>query len=155
MNLSYRNIKPDEQYAEQIWNVEQTAPQWFRDASSVWHKSFDAFLNFWRSNCGEIFGLFDGEELRAVVYLEFLSAIQFNVHVSIVGRVAENDLVRWFESLKRQKAIEGYTIMQGWLVARNRGLIRIAEKAGFLRAGCKMDYGECRWKVIRWVQVRA
>lgn len=153
--LTYRNIKPDEQYAEQIWKVEQGFPEWYRDASRAWHANFDEFLSFWRTNCNEIDGLFDDDILVAAVYLEFLSGIQLNIHVSVLTRVPEPDLVRWFESLKRQKAIDGFTVMTGWLMERNRGMLRVAAKAGFDPTGCTMDYGQSRGKILRWIQVRA
>jgi len=155
MTLSYRNIKPDEQYADQIWKVEQGYPEWFRSASEVGHKDFDAYLAFWRINCDEIYGLFNNDSLVAVVYLELLSETQLDIHISVIAKVEEPELVRWFESLKRLKAIDGFEVMTGWLMSRNRGLIRIAEKAGFYRTGLVQDFGCHRGRPIRWIQVRA
>ena len=153
MALSYRDIKPDKHFAETIWNAEQSAPRWFREASAVWHPTFESYLDFW-NQCGEIFGLFDGETLVACVYLEIIAGVQVNIHISVIGKVRTSELVRFFRSLKNQKAIEGYTIMCGWLLSKNRGLIRIAADAGFSATGLRMDYGKSNGRVLRWVQVR-
>lgn len=151
--LTYRNIKPEEHWAGTIFLAELKAPQWFKDASAVWHPDIGSFMDFWRG-CGEIWGLFQGDDLAACVYLEFLSPVQVNIHISVLAKVPEKDMIRFFVSLKDQKARDGIEIMTGWLLDRNRGLRRIATEAGFLPTGLVMDYGQSKGKVLKWVQVR-
>jgi hypothetical protein len=152
--LTYAQI--DSNHARVVWNAEQGNPRWFKDAAAVWIETdtLEDFEAFW-DRCREVYGLFDDAKLLAVVFLDYVTDYSIEIHVSVIGDVAEDDLVRFFRSLKNQKATEGVTIMVGWMLARNRPMLRIGEAAGFKQTGLKADCGESRGKVLRWLQVRA
>lgn len=152
--LTYRKINDEPAFARHIWNIEETAPRWYRDA---WHKTYEDFEAFWLA-CDEIYGLFDDERLIAAVYLEYLNPehLILNIHVSVASKARRpSDLVRFFQSLKNEKAMAGVTLMVGWLLKRNRGMLKVARLAGFEPTGLEMSYGSARGKVQEWIQVRA
>lgn len=151
--LTYREIRNEEQYAKEIWDIEEAGPQWFTDASHVWTPDFDAFMAFWR-NCGEIWGLFDDDRLMALVYLEFRSPTAVNIHISAIRKLEEAELVRFYKSLVRKKALDGVTVMTAWLLKKNRPLRRVGAAAGFLPTGLRMTFGASRGRALEWIQVR-
>ena len=152
MSLTYRLI--DNAHAETIWTTEQSAPRWFRDAGAAWVATFDEYVELLWTD-GEVWGLFDQDNLVAAVFIESIAPTHINVHVSVIGEVKPDELVRFFVSLKNQKAIEGVTVIVGWLLGKNRGLLRVAEKAGFSVTGLRMLYGVSRSRPMEWIQVRA
>jgi hypothetical protein len=152
--LHYREIRDEEGYADQVWKAEESAPRWFRDAAHVWTPDFDRFIAFWR-NCGEIYGLFDDDRLLAMVYIEYRTLLVVNIHVSVIAKVPEGELERFFVSLMRKKAQEGVQVMTGWVLAKNRGLLRVARNAGFKPNGLKMTFGASNGRALEWIQVRA
>lgn len=151
--LSYSLINNHPDLAQLIWHHEQSSPEWFRSSGAVWHKTFADFETFWKACI--VYGLFDADKLLATVYIEEIQPAVLNVHVSVVEKCEERDLVRFFQSLVRQYAMEGAEVIVGWMTANNRGLRRVAEKAGFSDTGLRMAYGQTRGKVINWIQMRA
>lgn len=150
---TYRQIQNEIEFAHQIWEKEESFPEWFKAASYTWTPDYESFLSFW-NNCGEIYGLFDNDELIAVVYLEFLTKQSVNVHVSVVGKAEAKILERFFRSLLKLKTSDGIKQVSGWIAKQNRALIKIADNAGFKPTGLKMLFGECKGKVITWIEVR-
>jgi hypothetical protein len=143
-------------YAKTVWEKEQQAPRWFREAGNVWTRTFVQFLNLmWLDH--EVYGLFEGEKLVACVYVKHLAPHMINVHVSVIDRVRSDALVRFFRSIRNYKAEQGVTVMIGWLLNRNRGLIRLAREAGFEETGAVMMYGKDTRTggLLRWMQMRA
>lgn len=140
------------------WDVESEAPRWFREASAVWHPSFEAFAEFWE-NCGEIWAFVDSDcetmTTRFVVYIEFLNPTSINIHVSVISSIDREKMIESLKWLKAKKADDGVTSMVGWLLDKNRGIRKIAEAVGFRESGAKMDYGVARGRVLRWVQFTA
>lgn len=155
--LNYRHIQNEpELYARQIWDREEKLPQWYKDASNVWHPTYESFEEFWKKSCREIWGMFNNDDLQACVYLEYLSLISVNIHVSVIAPVNNRDLIRFFTSLKDHKARDGVQMITGWLLAKNRGLIDVARAAGLYPSGARMSYGaSSRGKVFEWVQLIA
>lgn len=136
-----------------IWKIEQSYPEWWRNASAVWTPTFESFMDFWR-NCGEIWGLFEDEKLLACLYVEFITPSETNVHVSVLEKIEPVQLVRFFKSLLKHKQAEGVRVVNGWIAKQNRKLLQIGAEAGFQPTGLKMSYGACKGKVITWIQVR-
>jgi hypothetical protein len=161
--LTYRNIKAETSFADVIWNVEEGFPAWFVAASKAWHPTKEDFLTFW-DECGEIWGLFRVQygaepvhKLLAVVYLEFPPDKPYwtNIHTSVVDpELPEDDLVKFFRSLKNTKAAEGVQVMQAWIVGRNRALLRIVRRVGFEETGFEMTFGSYKGRSLRWREVR-
>ncbi len=151
--LTYRRIETETKYRKTIWIAEQNSPQWFRDASAIWTPTYRSFIEFWRS-CDEIWGLFDGDDLAAVVYLAFEMSWAVNIHVSVVKELPPDEITRFFVSLTRQKREDGVRSFNAWVLSKNRGLLRVAEAAGYRKTGLKMDYGAARGRVLRWVEIR-
>jgi hypothetical protein len=156
--LTYHLINNRPDLTRLIWNREQKAPQFFRDASAVWHPTFADFEAFWQ-RC-EIYGLFDvsgkiADVLLACIYIEHLDPFAINVHISVVDKVPEADLVRFFVSVKNKKAIEGITEITGWILKQNKGMRRTGEAAGFRQNGVTMIYGVSKNRPLVWLQYRA
>ena len=151
--LTYRLINNRPDLTRLIWDAEQKAPQFFRDASAVWHKTFADFEAFWQ-RC-EIYGLSDDDRLLSVIYIEHIGPFAINVHISVVDKVPEVDLVRFFVSVKNKKAIEGITEITGWILKQNKGMRRTGEAAGFAFNGCRMIYGVSKNRPLVWLQYRA
>jgi hypothetical protein len=147
---TYRLI--DESYAQHVWDIESTLPRWFTDCRQTWTPDFASYLEWWR-RCREIYGLFEGEDLLAAVMLEYLPA-DVNLHVSVLVRIPESQIIRFFASVKRQKWQDGVKISTCWAYEKNRKLIRIAEAVGYRRTGLRCDQGSARGRVQRWVQLR-
>ena len=154
MTLSYRLINNRSDLTRLIWDREELAPRHFQDASAVWHPTFESFETFWRE-CREVVGLLDDDKLLAAVYIEYITPVQVNVHVSVIEKVKEDDLVRFFKSLIRQHAIEGVEVITGWMTTTNRGLRRVAKAAGFYETQLRMIYGQSKGRPIEWIQMRA
>ena len=152
--LKYRRIETEIDFAPKIYDSEMRAPRWFRDAFKVWIKSFDEFLMFWK-NCAEIYGLFDDERLLCAVYLEHKAEAYLEIHISVVASCPNEELVRYFASLRRLKFSEGFSAQIGWLVSRNRQMLDVAARAGFVQTGLKMDKRNTNGKVFTWLQVAA
>jgi RimJ/RimL family protein N-acetyltransferase len=152
--LTYRLINNRPDLCKQVWDNEDNAPEWYRVAGSVWHPTFAVFEAFW--NDTEKYGLFDYESLIAVIYIEDISPGVLNAHVSVLDpKVADRHLIGFIQSLIRKKAMyEGAVTIVGWILDRNRGMRRVAEKAGFYPTGLTMRYGQSRGKVLNWVQMR-
>ena len=153
MMLTYRRIETEKAFIKQIWDAEQGFPQWWRDASSVWCPTYESFELFW-GECGEIHGLFDGERLVACVYLEKLTTGVLNVHISVLEKTSNDDLVRFFSSLRRLKTIEGAPHTTGWVLGRNKYLLNLVKQAGYMPTGLKMSYGASHGKALQWLEVR-
>lgn len=152
--LTYRRIDHEKDHrAEAVWNAEELFPAWYRDASHAWTPDLEAFREFWDRNA-EIWGLFDGERLVAIVYLEQQGPRSVNIHVSILERVDEAEIVRFFRSLTAHKGEEDIIDRTAWILKRNRALVRIAEAAGYVPTGLKLDYGASHGRLLRWVQFR-
>jgi len=151
--LTYKTINDRADLRELVWLTEQTAPEWFKAANSLWHPTPESFETFW-NNC-TVHGLMDGDDLKAIVFIEHLAPASINVHVSVIEKVEERDLVRFFASLVRLYALEGVTVITGWIVGKNRGLLRVAKQASFEPTGLVMKYGTFRQKPLEWIQVRA
>lgn len=153
--LTYHLINNRPDLTRLIWQREQKAPQFFRDASAVWHKTFADFEAFWQK-C-EIYGLFetDDDRLLSVIYIEHIAPFAINVHISVVDKLPEADLVRFFVSAKNKKAIEGITEITGWILKQNKGMRRTGEAAGFRPNGATMIYGVSKNRPLVWLQYRA
>lgn len=152
--MKYRQIQSEPHFAETIWQLEETFPQVFRDASKAWTPTYESFLIFWQ-NCGEIWGLFDdANNLLAVVYLEFHTDFAVNIHVSVLKRVDSNLIVRFFQSLTRQKYIDGVTDFRAWILEKNRALVKIAHETNYHQTGLKMRFGQSRGKVLNWLEFK-
>lgn len=151
--LTYRQIETETRFRKQIWRTEQAAPTWFRDSQAVWTPTYRSFVAFWR-DCREIWGLFDDEKLAAVVYLAFYDDLSFNIHVSVVAKLPEEEIVRFFRSLTRHQTEQGVWSKTAWILKKNRFLMSIAEKSGYRKTGLAMDYGAARGRVLRWVELR-
>lgn len=156
--LTYRRIDQEDKWPELIWAKEAEFPGWFKVASRVWTPDRESFNRFW-NECDEVHGLFDGDELLACIYLEYIEGdpTALNIHLSVVsdirfGRAA--DLIRFFKSLKNLKASEGVRHMEGWFLFRERRLKLLAEAAGFMPTGLVMKFGNYRGKTFEWHQVR-
>lgn len=162
MSLSYHIINDRLDLRKLIWEREQAAPEWFKAASSVWHPTFESYCEFW--DACEVYGLFrlrttdNGqrtieEKFLACVYIEYLAERDINVHISVVEKCEERELVKFFRSLANHKAERGVVSITGWILAKNRPMRRVGEKAGFLPTGLVMSYGEHKDRVLEWVQV--
>lgn len=156
--LTYKLINNRPDLTQLIWDAEQKAPQFFRDASAVWHPTFADFEAFWQK-C-EIYGLFDvsgkiADVLLACIYIEHIAPFAINVHISVIDKLPEADLVRFFVSVKNKKIIEGVTEITGWILKQNKGMRRTGEAAGFMPNGCVMRYGKVGKSVGVWLQYRA
>lgn len=149
--LTYRDIKNETDRAAEIWQAEQNLPRWFRDASRAWTPDFESFEKFW-SECTEIYGLFRAERLLACVYLE-IDGSSVNIHVSVIEKTDESDLVRFFKSLVTKKRLEHIIHMRAWILAKNRFLLKIAREVGFVETGLKMRFGSSNGRVLSWHQV--
>lgn len=156
---TYRLIKPDEasRIRRDIWRYEMTLPEWYRAASLAWTPDYRSFIGFWNA-CREVWGLFDARRgnLVACVYLEFESELSVNIHVGVFDRyskVSEESLVRFWTSLVRHKRSQGVLRMTAWILGRNRSLLRISERAGFIPNGLRLDFGASRGRLLRWLQV--
>lgn len=149
--LRYRRI--GREYARIVWLAEQSAPAWFHAAGNLWTPTYRSFLKqLWR-DC-EIWGLFDGLDLKAVVYLDYEAPDAIAIHVSVVAQVDKAEIVRFWASLKRHKYEQGVRHMHGWLLGLNKTLLDIAVAAGFTPTGLVMDYGSYRGHTFRWVEVK-
>lgn len=155
--LTYHRIDGQDGWHNAVWEREESLPEWFQAASHVWTADREAFEEFW-NGCDEVWGLFrEGEpsKLLACVMLEFERPRHTNIHVSVIDpELPEDDLVRFWRSLKYQKALDGILIMEGWILDKNRPLKRIARRAGFEETGLVMTHGERKGKALRWLQVR-
>lgn len=161
MSLTYRRIDAEDHWPEIIWKREDQFPEWFRAASRAWTPTFQSFVYFW-GECDEVWGLFSQDkpdELLACVYLEYLPYIgslpdAVNIHLSVLSHVPDAEVVRFFRSLKNQKALDGVRRMHGWLVEKNKKLRELAEDAGFTKTGLTMSYGSYGERVFKWIEVR-
>jgi hypothetical protein len=154
--LTYRPIQNNLEFAETVWQFEESLPEWWREHNHAWTPDYESYLKFWKEDCREIYGLFRGDTLLSCIYIEFLTDISTNVHISVISKdVSENDLVRFFISVKQHKINEGVRYIEGWIAARNKRMLELGEAAGFRPTGLKMDYGQSRGKSLRWIQVRA
>lgn len=151
--LTYKLINNRPDLCSLIWDREQKAPQFFRDASAVWTPTFESFVEFWERH--EIYGLFDDDRLLAAIFIEMIAPHHANVHISVIDKLPEADLVRFFISVKNKKVIEGITEITGFILAQNRGMLRTGKAAGFEPTGLVMKYGQSRQKILHWVHVRA
>lgn len=152
MAQSYRTIHKEPHFAKIIWDIERTYPQWWKDADAVWCPTFESFMDFW-NGAYEIFGLFDGEDLAAAVYLELESDTAINIHISIIKKLPDAAIVRFFRSLSLHKASVGIVTQTGYLLDKNRQLLAICADAGYHQTGLAMKYGSSRGRVLRWLQV--
>ncbi len=152
--LTYKLINNRPDLARLIWDREQAGPQWWRDASRTWTPTFESFKQLW-ADCREIYGLFDDERLLAVIYIAYLGPASINVHISVIDKLPEADLVRFFVSVKNKKVIEGITEITGWILKQNKGMRRTGEAAGFAFNGCRMIYGVSKNRPLVWLQYRA
>ena len=150
--LRYKEIKRDARFAAAIWSKENELPRWFRCASHCWTPDFESFKEFW-SGCAEIYGLFDRSELVAVVYLE-LGELQHsvNIHISVIAKINNSDLIRFFRTLVLQKRADGITDFRAWIFKRNFSLREIAKRTGFRETGLAMSYGQSHGKVLNWLE---
>jgi hypothetical protein len=150
---TYRQIQNHLGYTELIWEIEQNHPNWYRTADALWTPDYESFLKFWL-NCGEIWGLFDNDNLKVVVYFEYVTRIEVNVHISVIGDISGDLILKYFRSLLRHKKSEGVQIFTGWVAKKNRGLIKIAEQTDFYQTGLKMKYGYYNSQVLEWVEMQ-
>lgn len=154
---TYRRIEAEPRFAEYVWNAEQRMPEWFKAASRAWTPTLVSFVEFWKG-CDNIFGLFPDDrpdELLAVIYVETLEVPEaINVHVSVLSEVPHAEIGRFFRSVKALKSAQGVRRMHGWPPRRGKGLLTIAQAAGFEETGLKRLYGNYRGKVLEWVELR-
>ncbi len=139
--------------ARRVYSLEKNAPRWFVESQSVWVTGEDEFIEFWK-NCAEIFGLFENDELKTLLYIEHKTPEIIEVHVSSVGKTDTNNIVRFFRSLARLKRSEGVKVIRGWILSKNRPMIAVAQMAGFYKTGLRMSFGQAKGKVLRWVEVQ-
>lgn len=151
--LNYYHLPNNPTLAREVWNAERDVPRWLKRSSDLWTPTFEAFYGLWK-RC-EKYGLYDNESLAAVVYLELLTDKMLNIHISVIRKVPERDLIRFFESLKVEKAQDGYEIMMGWLLEQNRPMMRVAKKSGFEKTGLVRIEGSIGGRACRWAQMRA
>lgn len=150
---TYRRIEREPEWPPLVWSIEEAFPEWFRDASHAWTPDYAGFLAFW-AKCREIWGLFEGDRLTAIVYLEFPYPEEINIHVSVLRKSSEIVIVNFFKSLTRQKTLDGVTRKKAWILKHNRPLLAIAAKAGYHPTGLVMDYGSSKGRLLRWVEVQ-
>ena len=148
MKITYRKI--NESFAARIWEIERTFPEWFKACNAVWTPDYDSYLAFFR-NCSEVYGMFSGEELAAVVYLE-IEGERVNIHVSVISETDRKFIIAFFCSLLKKKGAEGVRDYRAWIFEKNRGLKKIAEEVGFIKTGLKLYKGVSKNSPIRWFE---
>lgn len=141
------------EYVEEIWRKEETLPRFFRDSSKCWTSTLEDFTQF-VSECGEIFGLFDGEKLCACVYIEQQSIPTVaSIHLSIISKIKPSIFIEKSAELRNLLFRRGIKIIRGWVLKRNFALCRLLTEIGFRPNELVQDYGTSHGQVLRWCMV--
>ena len=118
---------------ESYWQVEQNAPRWFKDSSSVWEKKDE--LDFCEK-CHSIY-----EVGNTLVYIEDSGEI----HFSAKGDVDVQSLITLKDDL-----LQEFDFLFGWILKQNRGMRKVAEQIGFEYDGLRMLKGSSNGRVLEW-----
>jgi hypothetical protein len=153
MSLKYERVEQDLNLARRVYSTERNAPRWFRNSQGVWIQGEDEFIRFWKS-CAEIYGLFEYEEIKCLLYIEIPHPGVAEVHVSAVGQTHTNNICRFFRSLRRKKRDEGIKDVRGWILRKNRPMRAVALESGFNPTGLKMTFGQINGKPLEWLEFR-
>lgn len=153
--MHYRQIQNERKiFAKQIWLAMRDLPRWFREADAVWCPNYKSYLKFWQS-AREIWGLFDDKNnLIAVVYLGFFDDESIEIHIMVLDRTDIERIIRFFQSLTRQKVLDGVKHYRAWVLEKNRALREIARKSGLIETGLVMRFGASHGKVLRWLEFK-
>lgn len=147
--ITYRKITHEICFAKITWDVQKTFPRWFVAADAVWTPDYSTFVEFWRG-C-EVWGMFIGEKLAAIVYLEIMGE-SVNIHVSVLQRIDKRLVIAFFNSLLTKKHAEGINNFRAWIFEKNYLLSAIAGEVGFIKTGFKFYKGWTRSSPIRWIE---
>ncbi len=118
--------------------VEQNAPQWFRDGSDVWQK--DDLLE-WCKRHHKIYEI----ENKALLYVEPTGEVHFSVKRGENGL----DLIPALLEI-RAELFKEFDTLYGWMLKQNRGLKKICESVGFKYEGFRVFHGVVKNRVAEW-----
>ena len=118
---------------ESYWQVEQNAPRWFKDSSSVWEKKDE--LDFCEK-CHSIY-----EVGNTLVYIEDSGEI----HFSAKGEADVQSLI-----ILKDDLLQEFDFLFGWILKQNRGMRKVAEQIGFEYDGLRMLKGSSNGRVLEW-----
>lgn len=159
MSMTWRDIRQDPDLIEHlsaIWRHENATPAWFRMSNNLWTPTYQRYAA-WAHDAQELWGLFDQDELKVVVYIEKQERPDIAViHLSLPQRLSSDEFVRETTKLRDMLFHRGIRRIRGWALRRNAALLRLMAKIGFQSTMLTMDRS-AGGRVMRWelMEVRA
>lgn len=156
--MHWRELRQNQEifaYLNEIMDVEDGLPRWFRNSSSIWTRDRSAFQQF-VTDCQECWGLFVKDKLSAVVYFEQQTRPEhLDIHLSVVNKITPEQFIAQTAILRDQTYRRGVKRVQGWVLQKNKALRDLLRSIGFIDTELRMDRGESHGSVLRWTLMEA
>lgn len=155
--MTWREIKKSgevERYISEIWAYESRLPKWYQAARKVWTATEESFAEFVMS-CWEVHGWFDGDKLLALIYFERASETNLLIHLSVIHPIDLDRFASACAELRDRQFSRGFKTIRGWVLRKNRTLMRMLYGIGFRELGLRTDRGVDRGRVFRWELLEA
>ena len=138
-----------------IWERECAMPKWFQASSFLWHPSFAVFVE-WACGFPEIYGLFDGDKLLFVIYLERKAEGRVaEIHLAVLEKMPADAFVAEAATLRNRVFHSGVKYIRAWTLKKNVPLRKLMRAVGFRGDGFMMDRGHHRGQVLTWELLEA
>lgn len=137
-------------YLPEIWDAQLKMPSWFQASSFLWTPAFPVFVE-WACDFNEIWGLFDGDDLAMVIYIELQNNGRVAViHLDVTKRLPSETFIAEASKLRNMLFRRQVKYIRGWALAKNFALRRLMRGIGFRSADFYMDRGSSHGRVLRW-----
>ena len=134
------------------WDKE--TPQWYREMDEIFDSTLDEYLARAREETQANIGLFEGDEMFALVYVNLVGSGVLDAHLAVKRKASPEKvlagIVEIRDSLFRQLNTK---IIYAWLARQNRPLVKMVLRCGFRLDGLTMLKGSIRGKIVEWVRV--
>lgn len=153
MKVDIKLLDPekDREYLREAWHFSDSAPQWFKDASSAWKETFEEFAAGVENEM--VYGVFTDDALTAAVRLIPDEKMFFDIHLYAKRKTPFDVLLQAGESVKQYLFDRGVKCFYGWICEKNRGVIRLYRELGFVHNGATEIKGEYRGRPILWLNM--
>lgn len=133
---------------EEAFRWRDTAPKWFQKCMDVWKESFDEYMENRKDELH--YGMFEGDEVFAVLRLIQSQPGWFNLHLSARRGADWEKILQVTATLRDwifdQKILGCY----GYIPTINRGICQLYESLGFVDTGIKVFKGVVHGKLVCW-----
>jgi len=151
--MEWRELKKNGKiadYLQFIWDTESKMPEWYRNINHAVYKTYEDFVKC-VGGLEQVFGLFDGDDLYVVIYIEKTGTPEtVDTHVSALRKFPNEEFVRQGAAWRDIMFAQGKKRLLGMMFEKNRPLKKLLAQFGFKDTDLRCSFGESHGKVMRW-----